>query len=80
MGHFLHRPYRQVTEQDEGRNLLVKRFNFLRLVMLCAHEDRNQKKVLDPLQLESRVLINCPVRMLGTEFRTSAGAVHTLSH
>jgi hypothetical protein len=52
MGHFLRRLYCLVSKWDEGRTLLNILF-FLHLIMLCVHEYKHQKRVLDPLELES---------------------------
>lgn len=50
---------------------------------ICAREhspDRDQKRLLIPLQLELQVVGSRQTWVLGTEFRSPARAVYTLHH
>ena len=49
---------------------------------ICAHgcsTDRDQKRVLIPLQLELQEVVSQQIGVLGTEFRSPARAVHALN-
>lgn len=37
-------------------------------------------RVLAPWKLESQAVVNCPTRVLGTEFESSARKVHAFNH
>jgi hypothetical protein len=46
---------------------------------ICVYALRGQKRWLEPLELDSQVILNCPVRVVGTELRTSERVARALN-